>query len=509
MALAAADILGGRRRKSPEPKKAAPAAEIKKEAHKKAIRKHHRSGIDEVAFPFARLWDTSKRFYFCRSGRASGKSMSIAANRVEWATYHRCRGLCVRWQEKQTKKSQRQEFMDAVDRLGVRGQWQFTDTKDLKCTSSGSEVAFVGLEGQGGLKSLAGIDWVWIEEAHQCQGRDFKDFLLTIIRKPGIKLFLSMNPEREDDDAWTFTEQYKDKPYTVCIENDYRDNRYLSKEAREHIEMEKKTDPVYFRHAILGHFLEEDETRVLNRAQLDACVELYQQYRSEVGLYVHEREFGYDPADGGDSVALAASSGPFLEHVEDMNVKEKGQILEVTATVDDKVREFNGRRLNYDREGSVGNQVSVFYEKLYHKQVKYRAVPVRFGVELTGPDTWYDQTIQNKAMFYGHNAQMAWDLRNAANNSAVRVNNIGGDKLVPLKHCLLIDPRVMNGNKNANGGRAPSKTQFYNEMTQAVWFKRSGKIVIDKAPGGRRSPGIFDSVCLSRRSRVDSGVVAY
>ena len=456
---------------------------------------------------FHPLWDESKRRYFCWSGRYSGKSRSIALNRVMMSTSRQLKGVCARWEKEATKASQREEIVAAIEQLGLSAYWNRTDTKNLKCNLTGSEIQFVGLEGKGGHRSMSDIDWAWMEEAHQFKiAKDFHDFLSTVIRKKGCKIFVSGNKEREDDPAYVWCMGYLGDKETVFIENDCRDNDYLGPEAKEHIATIKRTDYDRYCHEILGHFLKHDESAVIPADWLACCFELWEKFGHQLPNFQHRREFGADPADGGDKYMLAGRAGPFLEHIQDLVVRTKGRVLETTGRVDRIVVAARGKRLNYDVTGKVGNQAASYFK--VRSRRPYRVFPVSFDMKIAGEKTLYDGVSENKALFHGHSTQMAWNIRDRAANSFLLAGDGVKEADVRMTECLIIDPSCCDRESrrgNVKEGLV-SKAEFVRQMTQPVYTVRGGKYHVDKDPHGRGSPDIFDGVRLAYRSDIDSGL---
>jgi phage terminase large subunit len=68
---------------------------------------------------------------------------------------------------------------------------------------NGSDFAFAGIRQQGvtNLKSFEAVDICWVEEAQVVTRRSW-DVLIPTIRKPGSEIWITFNPELEDDETY-------------------------------------------------------------------------------------------------------------------------------------------------------------------------------------------------------------------------------------------------------------------------------------------------------------------
>jgi phage terminase large subunit len=136
-----------------------------------------------------------------------------------------------------------------TDQIGLLGLSGFYDvTRDEIKGANGSRFLFSGLSDQtsDSLKSYEGIDLVWCEESHKISRRSW-DILIPTIRKPGSRIWISLNPELDTDETWT---RFIETPPEDCevVQINWRDNPWfpevLERERKEflrQVELGKRT----------------------------------------------------------------------------------------------------------------------------------------------------------------------------------------------------------------------------------------------------------------------------
>jgi len=89
---------------------------------------------------------------------------------------------------------------DQIEQLGM-GDF-YTVQEALIVGRNGTEFVFVGLRHNiSKIKSFEGVDIVWVEEA-QAVSKQSLEVLLPTIRKPGSEIWLTFNPDLEEDDVF-------------------------------------------------------------------------------------------------------------------------------------------------------------------------------------------------------------------------------------------------------------------------------------------------------------------
>lgn len=150
----------------------------------------------KLAAPFEPLMNPC-RYKVCYGGRGSGKSYSIAMLLVLAAYQHPLRILCAREIQKSITDSVHQLLADTIERLGLSSHFEIQKTQILG--KNGSRFLFEGLRSNiSKVKSMEGIDRVWIEEAESVTNASW-DTLIPTIRKDNSEIWVSFNPLDEMD----------------------------------------------------------------------------------------------------------------------------------------------------------------------------------------------------------------------------------------------------------------------------------------------------------------------
>ena len=109
------------------------------------------------------------------------------------------------------------------------------------------------------IKSIAGIDDIWVEECTEINDFDFDQLTLRLRSKnPYNQVFCSFNPI--DKGNWVYKRWFDensptyDVTNTMVLHTTYRDNKFLPQDYIDNLMAMKKTNPVYFRIYAEGEF---------------------------------------------------------------------------------------------------------------------------------------------------------------------------------------------------------------------------------------------------------------
>jgi phage terminase large subunit len=224
-----------------------------------------------------------KRYKVLYGGRGSAKSWSVARALVHLATIRPIRVLCARETQKSIQESVHRLIKDQIGALGVEHLFDVQETKIVGV--NGSDFAFAGVRQQGvaNLKSFEAVDICWVEEAQVVTKKSW-DVLIPTIRKPGSEIWITFNPELEDDETYKrfVTDGVGDPDMWVCEVN-YHDNPWFGEELEaERVKMEKR-DPEGYKTTWLGQC----------RPAVEGAI-----YANEIGALVTSgriRNVPYDP----------------------------------------------------------------------------------------------------------------------------------------------------------------------------------------------------------------------
>lgn len=206
----------------------------------------------EVPQVFQPLWQPAwyKGAY---GGRGSGKSWAFALLGITRCFEEGVRGACIREVQKLLSHSSKRLLEDMISRVGLSndfrcGYW------DIK-TPSGGEITFHGMSdyNAANIKSLEGVDWVWIEEAQTLSTLSW-ELLRPTIRKEGAEIWASWNPRNPSDPIDKFFRGPSPVDNAVLVESQYTDNPFFSKRLEAERRLDKEQNPDRYAHIWLGDY---------------------------------------------------------------------------------------------------------------------------------------------------------------------------------------------------------------------------------------------------------------
>lgn len=222
-----------------------------------------------------------KRYKVLYGGRGSSKSWSVARALIHKATIRPIRVLCARETQKSIQESVHRLLKDQIQALGVEHLFDIQETKIVGV--NGSDFAFAGIRQQGvaNLKSFEAVDICWVEEAQVVTKKSW-DVLIPTIRKPGSEIWITFNPELEDDETYKRFVTDADEDVWACPVN-YSDNPWFDEVLeKERVKMLAR-DPVGYKTTWEGQC----------RPAVEGAI-----YANEIGAVVESgriRNVPYDP----------------------------------------------------------------------------------------------------------------------------------------------------------------------------------------------------------------------
>lgn len=179
------------------------------------------------------------RYKVVRSGRGAGKSWSFAAELVLQGAKRPLRIMCARETMESIKDSVHRLLCDAIERWGLGSRYSILKSSIVGV--NGTEFLFAGLRHNiEARKSLEGCDICWIEEA-QSVSWDSWSVLIPTIRKDGSEIWVSWNPDLEDDATYQMF-VVNPPPGAVVKEISWRDNPWFPPVLRQEMDHLKATD---------------------------------------------------------------------------------------------------------------------------------------------------------------------------------------------------------------------------------------------------------------------------
>lgn len=141
-----------------------------------------------------------KRYKISYGGRGGAKSWGFARALLVLGAGRPIRVLCAREIQKSIADSVHKLLADQIEAMGLAGFYEIQKTAIYG--KNGTEFLFAGLRHNiSNLKSYEGVDIVWVEEAQSVSKASW-DVLIPTIRKEGSEIWVSFNPDLEDDPTY-------------------------------------------------------------------------------------------------------------------------------------------------------------------------------------------------------------------------------------------------------------------------------------------------------------------
>jgi phage terminase large subunit len=194
------------------------------------------------------------RFKVAYGGRAGVKSWGFARALLITGLSGAERILCCREIQKSITESVHKLLADQITLMGMNYLYDVQQAHiNGLGRAQGTEFSFEGLRHNiKKIKSYEGITRCWVEEAATLS-RDSFFTLEPTIRKEGSEIWLTFNPELDDDFVYQYFVVNRPPPGAIVMKTSYRDNRWLSSEILASILHLKETNPDEYLHVYEGH----------------------------------------------------------------------------------------------------------------------------------------------------------------------------------------------------------------------------------------------------------------
>lgn len=198
------------------------------------------------------------RYKVLYGGRGGARSWTVARTLLIRAAQQKTRILCTREFQTSIKDSVHQLLKDQIELLGLQG---FTVVHNEIRHTNGSLFLFEGLRHNiTKIKSLEGIDICWVEEAERITKESWR-VLIPTIRKAGSEIWVTFNPDQEDDA--TYQRFIVNPPKNAWVKHvTFDENPWFPPELREEMEYDYANDPESAAHVWEG------ATRTVTEAQI-------------------------------------------------------------------------------------------------------------------------------------------------------------------------------------------------------------------------------------------------
>ena len=381
------------------------------------------------------FWKKPARNRVLYGGRASSKSWDAAGIAIYFACNARLRFCCARQFQNKIAESVYTLLKIQIERFGLSSQFKILDNS-ITHLVTGSEFLFYGLwRSIDEVKSLEGIDVLWLEEAHNLTEEQWK-VLEPTIRKAGSQVWVIFNPRLATDFAYKrFV--VNPPPGTVTRKINYDENPFLSATMLRIIGAAKAEDLDEFAHVYLGEPLQDDDGVIIKRSWIMAAIDAHKALGIEPS---GRKRMGFDIADSGaDKCATVYAHGSVALGA-DLWKAAEDELLKSCTRVYHAARDLDAA-ITYDSIGVGASAGAKFGEinaaMIEGKRVSYSKFNA--GGAVWRPEAVYSQGTKNKDMFSNIKAQAWWLLADRFRNTFNAVRNgekFADDELISLSSTL-------------------------------------------------------------------------
>ena len=399
--------------------------------------------------------------------------------------------MCIRQFQNRITDSVYTVVKEKIEKAGWTNEFDI-GVSTIKHKVTGSEFLFYGMARNiEEIKGIEGVDICWIEEGEGLTEAQWS-IIDPTIRKEGAEIWILWNPDLITDFVQVKLPSLLGDDCVIRHIN-YDENPFLSDTAKEKAERLKKNDPEEYGHIYLGIPRSSGDNALIKHEWVEASIDAHKW----LGIVpTGERMGSLDVADEGtDKNAFCGSHGILIEYLEQWS--GKGSDIYATAEKAFDICDVEGYLgFEYDSDGlgaSIRGDARKISEERSSKKWRMLAVnPWRGSGSVYKPDGEMVIGRKNKDFFMNLKAQGWWTLRECFRETYRAVKE-GRD----------FDPeRIISLSSSLN-----NLDQLKMELSQVTYTKKDGgKIVVDKAPEGTKSPNLADAVMIRRAPKPQSKV---
>lgn len=384
------------------------------------------------------FWAAPARNRVLHGGRASSKSWDAAGFATFLANKYRLRILCTRQFQNKIAESVYSLLKIQIERFGLSDRFDIQRDKILN-RATGSEFLFYGLwRSIDEIKSLEGIDILWIEEAHNLTEEQWK-VLEPTIRKAGSQVWVIFNPKLATDFAYKrFV--LNPPPRTIVRQINYDENPFLSDTMRAIIDAAREDDFEEFQHVYLGVPKDDDDSVIIKRSWIMSSIDAHEKLKFEAS---GAKRIGFDVADSGeDKCANVYAHGSVASWSDEWKAGED-ELLKSCSRTYAAARE-RGASITYDSIGVGAGCGAKFGEVNDERYTSGDSEAVRYskfnaGSSVWKPDRFYQPGITNKDMFANIKSQTWWlvaDRFRNTHNAVQRGEKFDAEDLISISSTM-------------------------------------------------------------------------
>ena len=360
----------------------------------------------KVADKFRPLLCQNKRNKFYYGGRGGGKSYAFADCLLTLGRQKKLFIACLREIQDSIRDSVHKLLCDRISNYGYNDYKIFEDKIVNRVTKT--KFIFKGLRDQDPdkIKSLEGVDIVWIEEAQTITKKSW-DILNPTIRKEGSEIWISMNRKMENDPLWVALAANPDDD-TLVVKVNYYDNPFCTSVLKQLAEKCKQEDYDDYLHIWEGEPEQQGDKKLIAAGAVKRALE----YKIDNTNNVQPLVIGVDPARfGDDATAICFRKG---RQVFKVSKYRKQSVVDVANIVTSIIIDHKPARVNVDVGGLGAGVYDILIDRGYEDTVR----AINFGSE-----------AQDKEKYGNRRAEM-WARLNDWLNADLPVSIVDPDNLV-------------------------------------------------------------------------------
>jgi phage terminase large subunit len=189
------------------------------------------------------------RYKVLYGGRGGGKSQNIARALLIQGSTQKHKILCAREIQRSIDDSVHALLAEQINDIGLS---HFYDVQQKAIIGkNGTEFIFAGLRSNiSSVKSIPNITRAWVEEAQSASATNIK-ILARTVRAPESEIWLSFNPDLEDDPVY---QEYVVDPPTdsIVVKVNWQDNPFFPDVLRKDMEDDKRKNKAEYEHVWEG-----------------------------------------------------------------------------------------------------------------------------------------------------------------------------------------------------------------------------------------------------------------
>lgn len=339
----------------------------------------------QIPKEYSRIFQKDWRHAVVEGGRYSLKSHTAARACLLRARKEKIRVACLRQFQKNIGDSSYQLLVDLIELYGFN---EFTFTKDsIINTVTGSNFIFKGLDRnvETTIKSLEGVDLVWVDEAQVITRKSIR-ILNPTVRKPGSQIIWTLNRLTDLDPVIEYFLTRPPRKDVWHLETDYKiaqKNGWLSHEILYEIEQSKLNHPEEYAHDYLGKAMNVSDKNIIGVGSVLNAMN--RDFKAEGAI-----EVGVDVARmGGDRTVFVMRKGMKEIKRQSFTKKRTTEVCDLLENFVDMNKEY---LLKIDDTGVGGGVTDEMMKR------GYNVMAINFGSRATNPDKY--PNLISEAWFY-------------------------------------------------------------------------------------------------------------